>query len=448
MPSSSLEVSGGASASATFNAPKKEGACLWHAPRRPTDSSLKNETHWDAPEGSVEKTPDFIVPQSGLKTRSLGHGRTQIAVPLLRDDRLGMAAQSNDIIKVKKLIKKGADPNVKNPESGITPIGIAAERGHNEIVKLLIAAKALVNVATVDGLTPLHITCQFGMVETARLLIDAQAEVNTLSAKHVPCGTTPLGSATVRNSLPTIQLLLDSHADVNLFAEASSGNALHLACWMGHADALKMLLDTNEANVALRNGHGEMPLETALTQSAGAGHIECSQLLRPLNALAYAPPFEDQSTAELADMMGDMQVRLIRAAREQTNDDPIAMPVDLVVALLRSAAAAGDLARIKMTMTSGMFEGMFDEPSMIDRPDSSGLSALHHACAGGHLGAAACLISKGANVNAVSDEGSTALTIARAAGHPLLVQMLLKSGATEHTAPPPAIGESSAVDLM
>jgi ankyrin repeat protein len=230
----------------------------WLEPRKPTDSSLKNETHWQAPEGSEERIPEFIVPHSGLQTRSTGHGRTRVVVPLHRDDRLGMASQKDDIVKVKKLLKKGIDPNVRNPESGVTPLGIAAERGHTEIMKALLAAKALVNVTTIDMLTPLHISCQLGKLEAARLLIDAKAEVNTLSAKHVPCGTTPLVAATIRNSLPTMRILIEAHADVNLAQDGSSGNALHLAAQLGHPTALKELLETGLADVTLRNGHREM----------------------------------------------------------------------------------------------------------------------------------------------------------------------------------------------
>ena len=139
-------------------------------PRLPSDSSLAGETHWDVPEGSGEHMPDFIIPQQGLKTHSLGHGRTKMAVPLHQGDKLGMAAQANDLVKVQKLLKKGIDVNVKNPHSLITPLGVASERGYEEMVRVLLKAKANVDDVTKDGLTPLHISCQFGKHEVARLL--------------------------------------------------------------------------------------------------------------------------------------------------------------------------------------------------------------------------------------------------------------------------------------
>ena len=51
-------------------------------------------------------------------------------------DKLGMASQKNDLIKAAKLIKRGVDVNIKNPGSGVTPLGIAAERGHVQMMKL------------------------------------------------------------------------------------------------------------------------------------------------------------------------------------------------------------------------------------------------------------------------------------------------------------------------
>ena len=49
---------------------------------------------------------------------------------LTRGDRLGTAAQRGDTQQVKKLVSKGADPNFRNAASGVTPLGVASERGH------------------------------------------------------------------------------------------------------------------------------------------------------------------------------------------------------------------------------------------------------------------------------------------------------------------------------
>ena len=60
----------------------------------------------------------------------MGHGRYKSAVPASKGDKLGMAAEIGDLVKVNKLISKGVDVNITNPVSGVTPLGVAAERGY------------------------------------------------------------------------------------------------------------------------------------------------------------------------------------------------------------------------------------------------------------------------------------------------------------------------------
>ena len=50
----------------------------------------------------------------------------------------------------------GADPNL-GTEKGFTPIYVAAEKNHNDIVKMLINNKANVNQANERGFTPLYV---------------------------------------------------------------------------------------------------------------------------------------------------------------------------------------------------------------------------------------------------------------------------------------------------
>ena len=47
-----------------------------------------------------------------------------------RGDHLGSAAERGDTQQVKKLLKKGVDPNYANAASGVTPLGVASEHGH------------------------------------------------------------------------------------------------------------------------------------------------------------------------------------------------------------------------------------------------------------------------------------------------------------------------------
>ena len=68
------------------------------------------------------------------------------------------AAEQGDIKAVKQHLDAGADFDAAVGEGGMTPLFIAARQGHKEIVELLIANGADVNVGAANGRTPLHLS--------------------------------------------------------------------------------------------------------------------------------------------------------------------------------------------------------------------------------------------------------------------------------------------------
>ena len=63
-------------------------------------------------------------------------------------------------------------------DDGCTSLYLGVEKGHGEIVRLLIDAGASVDKADNDGTTPLYIGAQLDNHEVMRLLIDARASVD------------------------------------------------------------------------------------------------------------------------------------------------------------------------------------------------------------------------------------------------------------------------------
>ena len=95
---------------------------------------------------------------------------------------LHQAAARGHSTAVKLLLKAKADVNV-NSYSG-TALHMAAMNGHEAVVKLLLEAKADVNVKSNDGSTPLHWGMPLYWVAKKRseavvkLLLEAKADVN------------------------------------------------------------------------------------------------------------------------------------------------------------------------------------------------------------------------------------------------------------------------------
>ncbi len=83
------------------------------------------------------------------------------------DENLLKAIESGNSNKVATLIKKGANPNVRNPFSLTTPIWNAAFAGHGKIVEILLKAGANPNILNMDGATALA-AAAMGHARTAR----------------------------------------------------------------------------------------------------------------------------------------------------------------------------------------------------------------------------------------------------------------------------------------
>ncbi len=100
------------------------------------------------------------------------------------------AAYYGDLERVKELLKKGADPNIKNYE-GWTPLHIAASKGHVDIARLLLEHGADPDAEDNYGFTPLHTAAYKGRVDMVKLLLEYGADPSIRNRD----GKTPLDLA-------------------------------------------------------------------------------------------------------------------------------------------------------------------------------------------------------------------------------------------------------------
>jgi ankyrin repeat protein len=144
---------------------------------------------------------------------------------------LTMAAQGGHLEVVRLLVEKGAPIDVRGNYLGappstvayysspavarmlrvkapVEPVGatalyVAALEGQLEVVKLLLASGAAIDVRADDGSTPLAIAAQHGHLAVARLLVDKGAAVDAADDN----GVTPLArAAQIRDGRPDQQL--------------------------------------------------------------------------------------------------------------------------------------------------------------------------------------------------------------------------------------------------
>ena len=121
------------------------------------------------------------------------------------------AVRKQDVATIKQLLAKPVDPNVQDPELGITALAWAAYHGNAEIAGLLIAGKADVNGKNRDGSSPLHAAAFGGHAAVLELLLSKGADAGAKNADgEIPVQSTEADAATTRVLAGLLQLKLDT----------------------------------------------------------------------------------------------------------------------------------------------------------------------------------------------------------------------------------------------
>lgn len=172
------------------------------------------------------------------------------------------AAMYGDAARVRHLLAAhDAALAGKMDEAGYLPLIYAAQRGHDDVVDLLLTLGGVDPAATSrTGCTALHRAAYSGHASTVRLLL-----------------STPRGKAAV--NLP----------------DASTGDlrpALSKAASQGHLAVCKLLVEEGGADASVRDKAGMLPHEIA----AAGGHAECAAYLR---SIALAGPHDDMPTGSV-----------------------------------------------------------------------------------------------------------------------------------------------------
>ena len=164
------------------------------------------------------------------------------------------------------LLDGGMDVNYANAQWTKTALYWAAFRGFSNLVQLLIARNADVNLAmTKDSLkTPLH-EAAIGHGDIIRLLVEAKADLH----KPARLGCPPLDAAAIRGQVEPVQTLIECGVDLAQ-TRTNGTSALFVAAENGYAAVVRVLLDAkapvdqrahntcSPLGIACLNGHAEV----------------------------------------------------------------------------------------------------------------------------------------------------------------------------------------------
>jgi ankyrin repeat protein len=145
------------------------------------------------------------------------------------------AARTGRVAAVKALLAAGAPVDAKDDRRGQTALMWAAAEGHAEVVRTLIDAGADFKTRLPSGLTPLLFAVRDGRIDVVRVLLQAGADVNETTpiggrrngygGGPPPGGLTPLLMAVRNAHFELAAALLDAGADPN--ADAPGYTVLH-----------------------------------------------------------------------------------------------------------------------------------------------------------------------------------------------------------------------------
>jgi ankyrin repeat protein len=197
---------------------------------------------------------------------------------------LHWAAYNNDLEMAQLLIGAKANAEATN-RYGVTPLSMAATNGNAAMIKALLDAGAKANTTRLGGETVLMTAARTGKVDAVRVLLEHGADPNQTESKE---GQTALMWAAADGHPEVVDALLQSGAQMN--ATLPSGfNALFFAARNGHIAVVKRFLeagaDVNQEFAPTgRNRGGPRRGSTLLHIAAGNAHFELAAMLLDVGA--------------------------------------------------------------------------------------------------------------------------------------------------------------------
>lgn len=330
----------------------------------------------------------------------------------LASTSLMQKAVEGDVIGVKQLITEGVDVNAHGDDAtwNKTALMEAAERGHTEVVRVLIEAQAEINARDMYGDTAIMLAAWKKHPETVALLLKAGADVN---AQNTGYGSTLLFFLIENGDIENLKTALNS--DANIHVRNKAGHTLFLTT--------RRLKRTDLARILLQH-HAKTSKDMGLYHAAENGFADVvNELIQQGANASYQMKEEDCCCPTWTPLM--------IAAAEGHPD---------VVRTLINAGAAVNAANL-YGRTALMFAAQygFDDIllALVEKGadvnlvsnDKEGLSALMAASARGRKGVVEILLKNGADVNAKSRQGMTSLDYALKGGHADVVQLFKAAGA-------------------
>jgi ankyrin repeat protein len=282
-----------------------------------------------------------------------------------------LAARQGEIESVKALLDAGADVNQRGAGDPVTPMLIATMNGHFDIAKFLLDKGADPNLAQTNGVAPLYaaLNCQWA----AKALYPQPRAYEQQRTSYLDLMQALLEKGADPNARLTKKVWYAQYDFDQSGVDETGSTPFWRAAYAADVDAMKLMLK-----------YGADP---NITTMRSAGRVRVGDVTRDVVDVSPLPPVA----------VGGPGVTPLLAASGVGYGEGFA-------ANSHRFAPTGMLAAVKYLVEEvGVDVNAFDH---------EGNTALHHAAARGDVEMIQYLVSKGANVKAVSREGRTTADMA------------------------------------
>jgi ankyrin repeat protein len=294
----------------------------------------------------------------------------------------------------------------------VTPLQMAINRGDAAVVKLLLDHKADPDVMRY-GQTPLNWAVQHGRKDLLKMLLAAGAKVDLGGNGQ----GTPLGWAASRKDAEAVKLLLDAGADPNAFTENDSFPPLSKALSIDRGQTEEQAVPVVELLLARGANVNWQDPRYGFTPIFGRGEVLGPLLLKHGAKLDVRMRGGD-TPLHYAAVLGerDSAVRFLLAqkvdvnARNDAGQTPLHMP-------------------FRLSPSPRVIELLLGGGADVNARDKQGRTPLHAAAERGPASVAELLIDAKADLGARDDSGATPLHLAAKLKRKEIVELLLKRGA-------------------
>ncbi|OEH45886.1 Phosphocholine transferase AnkX [Legionella parisiensis] len=377
------------------------------------------------------------------------------------------AVKSRNVALINKLIEKGVNLNTANKQ-GLTPLMLACKHGFNEIVQILLENGAKTDLTDKKGNSALHHACIEGHANIVQQLVKADPDiVNIENNERI---SALMYAISLHEDEQLIKFLLDSNSEANFVT-------LYLTCVKGRLRGVEVLLEHNPQ--IFKND------SRLILAAINSGNTNLVKLLLEPKLPEHEIDYDPLSLFRVACKSGNADIARIFAEKH-----PEILPEAKISFL--NACIAGDLGIVQLFVeklgpeyietieeqnSTGLFlalesghknvaeylldccpnfnksiksdpqwltfvvkKGYFPLLELfinkyevdIKKPDSQGYSAIHHACAEGHIELVKLLVEKDPSVletRVLDERKQTPLFSALSLPDPAVASYLLDQGA-------------------